>query len=308
MLNSINNIVMESNTKSLRHLGISGGGFSIPGLAGAFEQIVNSGYKPDIVSGVSSGSILAFVYCGATDPLKLFREETVGFNADVAFKHPPMAKNGLPTIRSIWNLITKNYLASQDNLEITLRKYVSEEEWNVYRNDEAAPECLIMAVDFLTGARRKYNLKEAEYEDAIQMVRASSSIPVFADPVEFDGDYLYDGGVRNHIATEWILENYNISETVSVFNRPADFTKYVDQSELTGTLSILMRTLLIMEYEISKSDERLADLIAKEKGIKSTNIYLPTLLKDTYDADIQKQILLYEAGIENAKAAGFTLD
>jgi len=292
----------------LKHIGISGGGFSIPGLAGAFEQVVKSGFKPDIVSGVSSGSILAFVYCGATDPLKLFREETIGFDSSVAFKNPPLNKKGLPTLRSIWNLITKNFLASQDNLEITLRKYVSVEEWEIYRNNSDAPDCLVMAVDFLTGARRTYNLKEEIYEDAIQIVRASSSIPVFADPVEFDGDFLYDGGVRNHIMTEWILERYNIEETVSIFNRPTDFKKYVESSDLSGTFAVLMRTLLIMEYEISKSDERLADLIADKQGIKSTNIYLPSLLNDTYDADIQKQILLYEAGIKNATEAGFTLD
>ena len=287
-------------------LGISGGGFAIPGLAGAAEQVLSSGYKPDIISGISSGSILTFILVGSKNPIGVIKANAIGFNSDVAFEHPPMNEKGKITLRAIWTGLRNNYLASQDNLEETLKSFVSENEWFDYIYNPDSPDAIVIAVDYYTGARRKYNLRYETYDNAIKIVRASSTIPVFADPVYFRDDMLYDGGVRNHIPTEWVLENYeDIEETVSIFSRPADFAKIKAEDDLDGLVSVLLRTLQIMEYEISKSNERMADLICETRGIKSSNIYLPSLLKDAYDINHQAQMELYNAGKANAKSAGF---
>lgn len=292
--------------KNLKVLNISGGGFAISGLAGAAEQVIKSGYNPDIISGISSGSILTFILVASKDPINVIKMNSIGFSSKVAFKHSPTNKSGVPTIRSIWNAITKNYLAEQDNLGNTLMKIVSKKEWNEYISNSASKDGIVIAVDFLTGARRKFNLKEESYEDAITIVTASCSIPVFVNPVMFRGDMLYDGGIRNHIASEWVLENYNnISDNVNIFSRPADFTKYKQLSDLDDITSILMRTIEIMTYEISKSDETSTNLISQLSGINNTNIYLPSLLKNTYDDNIDSQKLLYAVGRYNAKLAGF---
>ena len=153
----------------------------------------------------------------------------------------------------------------------------------------------------LTGARIFSNLKELSYEEALLHVVASASIPVFVNPVEIDDMILVDGGVRNHILTEWVFDNYNIKDSYSIFARPKDFKKYVTKEDLKTTYNILERTLQIMQFEISKTDQELAELKAYTKGIQYRCIYIENILDNVYEEDLQKQNILFQNGIEEAK-------
>ena len=287
--------------KKLKHLGFSGAGFAIPGIAGAGYQVLKDGFKPDIVSGVSSGSILTFLVCASKNPLRDIKDNSIGFKANQVFKHPPFSKKGKIRLRSIWNAVTKNYLSKQDKLDDLLRSIITEKDWKNYLNNDEAPEGVIMSVDLLSGSRIFSKLKELSYEEAITNVVASASIPVFVNPVE-DKDYLLaDGGVRNHILTEWILDEYNLSETISIFARPEDFKKPVTKKELKGTFKVLERTIEIMQFEISKSDEQLAKLKCSEKNVDYKSIYIKNILNNVYEESKDKQIELFFNGVEKAK-------
>jgi len=287
--------------KNLVHIGISGGGFAIPGLAGASLELLNQGIKPDVISGISSGSILTFILCGSKSPITLLQDKSIGFKNTDVFSNPPFTKKGKLTLSSIWNGIFNNYLSKQDKLFDLLKTLVSEDEWEVYRNSKTSPDGIIMAVDMIKGSREFVNLKNYKYTDAIALVVASSSIPVFVKPVYHKDMVLVDGGIRNHILTEWILDNYLIKESYSVFSRSKDFKKYVTKDKLKTLPQILMRTIDIMQNEISKADELLADLKAERKGITNKNFYIDNILDNVYEDDPDKQLKLFQYGMKQVR-------
>jgi predicted acylesterase/phospholipase RssA len=282
--------------KEMVHIGISAAGFAIPGIGGGVYELLRQGVVPDIISGVSSGAILAFILCASSDPMKTIETRSIGFNSKDVFSKPPFNKKGNITFSSGKNALLHNYLSEQDNLFDLLRSVVSADEWDLYLSDPNSPDVIIMAVDFLTGSRVFEKLKDYCYEDAIKLVVASSSIPVFVNPIDFDGKVLYDGGVRNHILTEWVFDNYPITKSYSIFSRSKDFKKHISRSELSTIIKVLFRTVEIMENEISKSDEQLADLKAESIGITHKNFYIKNILDNVYDDDLEKQRELFEFG------------
>ncbi len=284
------------------HLGVSGGGFAIPGLAGATLELLESGIKPDIISGVSSGAIISFVVAGSSNPIKAIKENIIGFKTTDVFSRPPFTKKGGISISAIFSAIFNNYLSKQDRLKDLLKSIVSIEEWEQYRTREGSMDCFSMSVDFVTGSRNFVNLKNYNYEDALELVLASSSIPVFVKPVYMDGKVLVDGGVRNHILTEWIMDNYKLEKSYSIFSRAKDFKKIVKKEKLKSIVQMLFRTIDIFENEISKSDEQLADLKADKLGIEHYNFYIKNILDNVYEDDLDKQKELFEYGKQQVKS------
>lgn len=281
-------------------MGFSGAGFAISGIAGAGYELLKSGFKPDIVSGISSGSILTFLICASKDPIKDIEENSIGFKATQVFKHPPFNKKGKVTIRSIWNAITKNYLAKQDKLDDLLKSIISEQDWIDYVNNDDAPMGVIMSVDLLSGGRIFFKLKDLSYEDAIKSVVSSASIPVFVNTVEHKDYLLVDGGVRNHILTEWILDNYDVEKSISIFARPEDFKNPTTKDKVKNTYGVLERVIEVMQYEISKTDQQLAELKAYTKNINYKTIYIKNILDNTYEENLEKQKELFQNGINEA--------
>ena len=76
-------------SKKLTHMGFSGAGFAISGIAGAGYKLLKNGFKPDVISGISSGSILTFLICSSKNPLKDIEENAIGFKSSQVFSHPP---------------------------------------------------------------------------------------------------------------------------------------------------------------------------------------------------------------------------
>jgi predicted acylesterase/phospholipase RssA len=207
----------------MKHLGISGGGTKIGGLFGAAEVLIKErNYRPDIISGISAGALLSVPL--AMEKFDLVKELVLNFTMKDFFSDPPVMKNGKLSWRAIVNILAGNpYMGRQDNLPKTLARVISKSEFNTYQKGDF-PVCWVGAVDFRSGGRKYYNLKEVDYKQFLTVVNASSSLPLFTNGVVNDGHYLYDGGVRDHIGTPWILERYDtIIETVSIYSRPRDY-------------------------------------------------------------------------------------
>ena len=122
---------------------------------------------------------------------------------------------------------------------------------------------------------------------------------------------LYDGGVRNHILSPWMLENIpNVSEVISVFARPQNYEHILDTSWVgTNMISVFMRLTDIDSIEISKKDEieekYLIELISNRKKtiIKNKQIFIPYIIKDLYDTNPIKLRKLYNFGFKSATNA-----
>jgi predicted patatin/cPLA2 family phospholipase len=295
----------------MKHLGISGGGTKIAGLFGVAETLmIEKQFKPDVISGISAGAILSLPL--ALGKFNEVRKLVLNFTLDDFFSKPPVQPNGKFTLGALWRMIVGDpYLGKQGNLEKKLKALISEEEYIAYQNDNAKPACVVGAVDFITGSRKFFNLKKTSYEDFPRVVNASSSLPIFTNAIKMqvDGEktYLFDGGVRDHIASLWIMEDEDsefkgkISETVNVYSRPEDFKVLSDEFDDKNVISILSRYVDITNVEISKTDEVLINAFCKREGISFTNLYLPRVMKSVYDTDPGRLNKIYNEGLKEGR-------
>ncbi len=289
----------------MKHLGISGGGTKIAGLFGAAEAIITQkNYHPDVISGISAGALLSLPL--ALGKLARIKELVLNLDFDTFFNVNPVNKKGnIRVFNAIKKIIGgKPYLGKQDNLAKLLREVVTQNEFADYQRDEALAVCIVGSVDFYTGRRFYMNLKEVAYDDFVNFVNASASIPIFTQGFEFSrpirdfedrqSSYskilLYDGGVRDHSPTAKILASpvFDIRESCTLFSRPEALEDILapEDFEPKNLLSILDRYVEITNAEVSKNDATLEKEVIRDKNIKDHGtIYLPRVMKSVYDVD-----------------------
>jgi len=294
----------------MRHLGLSGGSTKIAGIAGAAYQLMEQErYAPDVISGVSAGAILTLpIVLG-----KFKQVESVVKNLKLSdiFDVSPVNEKGKIGWKSIWRVICgKTSLGRQRNMIKTLKSIISEEDFINYKANYKYPIIYIGTVDFKTGSRVYFNLKDKSinYEKYLQIILASASLPVFTESVHMQCDgldtILYDGGIRDSIPTSWVLENHpGITETVSVIARAQDYKMRSIEWTDENVMNVLSRYVDITNIEISKSDEALEDLLCEKMNVKQTKVFLPIQLKSAYEIDHDKLAVMYNVGRASAADA-----
>lgn len=287
----------------MKHLGISGGGTKIGGLFGAAEVLLmEKNYSPDIISGISAGAILAVPL--ALRKFDAVRQMVLSIQLDDFFSQCPVTKKTRLTLRAYWNFLWgKPYLGKQENLAKTIARVVTHTDFEEYKAG-SYPDCIVGTVDFIGGGRKYFRLKDLSYEEYLLVVNASASLPVFTSGIRYHGMYLYDGGVRDHISTPWILEKIDgITQTISIYSRPEDYQVLPSEFSDRNLLKILERYTDITNTEVSKNDEWIEDRLCTEKQIQQTKIFLPRIMDSVYDVDREHLRLMYNAGRQAAMTA-----
>ncbi len=309
---------------NLKHLGISGGGTKISGLFGAAEVVIfDKNYRPDLISGISAGAILAVPLAMAmhhNDIREKIKEKVLNLKQSDFFNRAPVTEEGaVKKLNALLKIVFgESALGEQENLKKTISEIIGRTEFARYVNDNKYPVCIVGTVDFYTGKRFYFNLKKVGYEHFLEFVNASGSLPIFTPgyattDILFDFEnetngytkaLLFDGGVRDHSPTAKILESetyrHKIKENVTIFSRPAQVENILDPKDFEGKkdiLKILARYVDITNAEVSKNDqEREAGLADMLKLVAHRTIFLPRILRDVYDINPQKLKELYEAG------------
>ena len=284
----------------MKHLGISGGGTKIGGLFSAAEVVLREKhYTPGIISGISAGALLtAPLAMGKFDQV---RELVLDYSMNDFFSQRPVTTSGNLSMHALRNFFCgKPFLGRQDNLPKTIAKVVSADDFEQYKTSDA-PVCVVGTVDFISGGRKYFNLKELTYNEYLLAVNASASIPIFTNAVMLRGYYLFDGGVRDHIATAWMLQHFpEISETVSIYSRPKDYKVLPSEFSDKNLIKILERYTEIVSTEVSKNDEWMEDMICRERNIRQTKIFLPRMMDSVYDVKREHLRQIYDAGRQAA--------
>ena len=287
-------------------LNLSGGATKIGGIFGAVDYLYNVyGYRPTDISGISSGALLMVPI--ALRKWDVLRELVQTFTLDDIFDKRPVNKNNELT----WNaklraIFGKSSFGTQNNLYKTISKTISEKEFERYQSNDLYPNCWVGSVDFITGKRFIVNLKDKMYKycDYKALLNASASIPLAVEPVRYMDMLLYDGGVRNHILSTWFLRSLsNVKEVISIYSRPQDYVNVLDQDwKDRNIIDVFERLEDIQTIEISKKDEIYENLLIKnyKKKIKSTQIFIPSIIKELYDTDPIKLRKLYSVGFKTA--------
>jgi len=274
----------------MKVLGLSGGSTKGIGTLGICEELSKKGVKWDLIVGVSVGAILAVPIAMEyySKPVTVFKT----LDLDDMFKVNPVKKNGKFSLKGLFYLL-KNKLAIGDmsNVKKLVSSIITEEVFNQYKEGDYA-ECISVSVDLVTGKRHYVRAKESTYEEYLNGLLASASIPIFTLPVIYNNKVLFDGGVRDHVANHLFLEN--ATECWTIFTRP-EYPR-LNKWKPKSIVDILQRTIDIMNIEISKNDEKEINRICKEKNITNHKLYLPTILNSLYDTDNDRLNELYEAG------------
>jgi predicted acylesterase/phospholipase RssA len=273
---------------------ISGGATKVGGLFAKSERIIKEfGYKPDVISGISSGALLALpIALGKWEELK---ELVSNITLDHIFDNYPVNKKGKITLKSIWRLlIGKPSLGTQNNLRKTLSSLITEKDFDKYINGKY-PKVFIGVTNFNTGEFELVNVQSLDYGQYLDYVIASASIPFAVEGVEINGDIYFDGGVLHHACSTEVIRKYKskITHCITVFSRPRNMNL---SYELFDQIDV---TQVAKQYEnISTAYASLIDQIVEKElctqyKIKNIQVFCPSVLKSLYDVDPERLKELY---------------
>lgn len=158
-------------------MALSGGGARGIAHAGILEAMIEQNCRPDIISGVSAGAIVAALYANDYSPhqiLKLLSELNY-----LRVLRPTISKSGLINTSSLNKLIN-------EHLPLTF--------------EELALPLVINATNLVTGQATYFG--SGPLAPALM---ASCAVPGLFLPVEIDGHYYVDGGITNNLPLEPLI-------------------------------------------------------------------------------------------------------
>ena len=154
---------------------LSGGAARGFAHVGVIKALHEAGIKPDIVSGVSAGSIVGAFYCDGFEPEEIF--EIFENNKIFELVKVDFDNQGLLNINGLKDLLKKNLRTK--------------------RIEKLDKPLIITATNMEEG--RTVFFAEG---DLVDLVLASSSIPVLFSPTMINGVTFVDGGVTNNFPLE----------------------------------------------------------------------------------------------------------
>lgn len=242
-----------SNEQRPYRLGIalSGGGARGFAHAGALKAVEEAGLKPDIIAGVSAGSIVAVLYSAGVSPenmLRLFSER--GFSD---FATLQLGSGGLFGIEKFKNFIVRA-IGGERNLEdLPIPTYIG-----VTDLDRGEP------FEFHTGPIGP-------------RMMASCSIPIVFKPVKIDGTYYVDGGVlRNHPA--WIIRD-KCETLIGINVSPMRLTH-----KSNTLLGVALRSYSMMLKANQAEDMALCDISVQTPEISHYSPFNLKLIRNVYES------------------------
>ena len=272
--------------KLMKIYNLSGGATKIGGLFAKSERIIKEfGYKPDIISGVSSGALLALpIAMGKWDELK---QLIYNIKSEDIFDSSPVNKKGKITLKGLWRLLMgKSSFGTQNNLRKTLSKLITENDFDKYING-CYPKVLIGVTNFNSGEFEMISVFDLDYEDYLDYTIASASIPFAVEGVDIKGEIYYDGGVLHHTcATELIRRFKNkITHCITVFARPRNMDLSYDLFDQIDITQVAKQYENISTAYASLTDQIVEKELCTQYKIKNIQLFCPSVLKSLYDVD-----------------------
>jgi len=245
----------SSKKKYNTGLVLSGGGTRGFAHLGVLKALEEHNIKPDIIAGVSAGSIAGAFYADGKSP---------GEALELLANHKLLDYLEL-------TIPKKTGLVGMKGFEKTLKEHL-----NAKTFEELKIPLIVFAV----------NMNTAEYVrfdkgDLITAVKASSSIPVVFPPVEIDGHQYLDGGIINNFPIEPLED---ICKTIIGVN-----VNPIGPIEDLGNLrTIAERTfhLTLRSQAFSKEDR--CDIYIEPEGLEKYSLLDVSKAREIYDIGYNK--------------------
>ncbi len=218
---------------------LSGGGARGFAHAGALKALEEAGLRPDIIAGVSAGSVISVLYASGMHPDDMIRIfEGVKFS-DFARIH---GNGSLFQINRFRKFILNHIDRYRRLEELPIPTYIG-----VTDLDAGTPE------EFHSG-------------DIGDVITASCSIPIVFPPVEINGTRYVDGGVLHNLPA-WMIRD------------KCDYLMGINCSPLltdragTSMMDIAMRTFQLMSKANQADDMALCDTAVELRDIAHYRIF-----------------------------------
>lgn len=224
-------------------IGIALGGGGSRGFVhlGVLKALEEKGITPDVISGVSAGSIVGVFIAAGMSPEKVM--ELMKEN-----KFTDYAKVNMPV----------NGLLNLDNLKKNLEEYLPVNRFS----DLELP--FHVAVSNLNSGEIEY-LQQGKLISAIQ---ASSSIPVLFSPVDIDGNSYADGGLLDNLP---ITPLEGQCDTIIGVN----IMPIKEKEEVDNLMEVAIRTFELSVSGNRKKFEEDCDLYIEPDGVEEYHILDP---------------------------------
>ena len=232
-------------------LALAGGGVKGAAHIGIIQALEENNIKVDMISGTSSGSIVASLYAmgyNAKEMLNLFN-----YSAKAMIESNPSYI--FSSMRENKSLMVDG-MRSGYNIETILNEIARYK--NIERIGELQLPTIIPTVDIKDGKEYIFTNAEMEGEKYIKdisvgkAVRASASFPVYFAPLKFEDHIFVDGGVLNNVPISEI-KKAGADKVIGVNFFVQDI------SVRNNMYSIAIRTIDIMSNKIAEKDLKKSD-------------------------------------------------
>lgn len=229
---------------------LSGGGARGFAHAGAIKALNEMGIRPDIIAGVSAGSVAAVMYAAGIEP-----EKMLGLFHDARFSD--FCELSVP----------KDGFFKLDRFKSFLRKHIP------YANLEDLP------IPVVVGATNLDEGKKVVFESGplAERVAASCSIPIVFKPQKIDGVRYVDGGVLHNLPA-WSIRGrckYLIGINCSPLSKVTVKNTIID---------IAMRSYELMAKTNVIHDMELCDIVIRNEEIARYRVFNLSQIEKVFES------------------------
>lgn len=249
-------------------LALGGGGARGFAHAGAIEALLEVGLRPQILAGVSAGSVVAVMHAAGIAPkqmLKLF--EKLKFSSLTSLGMP---KGGLFGLEKFQDFLHKNI--PYDRLE------------------QLPVPTVVCATDFEKG--RKVAFTEGPLPE---VVAASCCIPIAFKPIEIDGVRYVDGGVLANLPCWAIRDKCRFLMAVNV-------SPLIERPVANTLIDMSMRSYELITKNNTTDDMAMADMLICTNDIAQYKVFDLKGIKEVYRSGYRDTMRnLQSRGIDTAR-------
>ena len=281
---------------------ISGGGAKGAWGGGAAQSLFENHNKEwDIFLGCSTGSLLVTMV--PSESFQILKDMYTSVNTDNIFSVNPYTKKGK---YNFWNILKrvigkKTSLGEFGGLRHILLKDFTQNEFDFLKTIKK--DVYVTVVNMTKGKVEFFSNNELTYHEFINMVIASTSVPIAADLVKHNGDMYLDGGLMEHIPIKKAID-LGADEIDVIVHRPEKFEN--DDWKADNMFDVLTRTIDLMQREVSLSDVMIAQLAAQiDREVKINFYYTPyKLCENSLLFDKDTMLRWWDEGYEYIKDQG----
>lgn len=244
-------------TKPKFGIALSGGGARGIAHVGVLQALVEAGIEPEIVAGTSAGAIFGSLYAAGVEPKDMLR----------------LTKQGQ---------FYKAFMTSLPNLGFADLGYLRKLIEPCFKRDDfdSLEKPLTIAIsNIYTG-----ELELRQSGPLLDVICASSAIPLVFKPVQIDGQMYVDGGVFNNLPAVAIKGKCETLIGVNVHP-----FQQADNKKLRSSLQLALRIFDLSVWNNTRDGLELCDLVITPSDCKEYNMFDFRKVKEIYQVG-------YEAG------------